>query len=404
MSLFTKSANNQAFLKMGFMGFAGDGKTYTAAEVAIGMVLLMRSRKLPDGDKPVMFIDTETGSDWVKPRFDAANVELMVAKTRSFVDLLEAVRVTEREGAVLMIDSISHFWRVLCDEYANRKNRKRGLEFSDWAWLKSEWAKFTDLFVNSRCHIIMCGRAGFEYDFFEGEDGKKNLEKTGIKMKAETETGYEPSILVLMEKHQALLDDKKEKRVWRTATILKDRSDRIDGMQFVNPTFRDFMPHIEHLNLGGAHLSVDLTRDNAELFADDGMPRWQQEKRAKEIALDEVSELLGKHHPGSTADAKKAKADWVEKAFGTRSWERVQTLDWATVKAARAFLWMELEKKPYIMRMPEHMKASHKYCDEGADTFPPEPVETVDRDDAITQMEVDPSPRVGAGAQSLEAQ
>lgn len=354
--LFTKSSNNQAFLKMGLMGFAGDGKTYTASEVAIGMVQLMRTRGLPDGDKPVMFIDTETGSDWVKPRFDAANIELMVAKTRSFVDLLEAVRVTEREGAVLLIDSISHFWRGLCDEYASRKGRKRGLEFSDWAWLKSEWAKFTDLFVNSKCHIIMCGRAGFEYDFFEGDDGRKNLEKTGIKMKAETETGYEPSILVLMEKHQALLDDKREKQVWRTATIIKDRSDTIDGMEFTNPTFKDFMPHIEHLNLGGAHLSVDLSRDNAELFADDGTPRWQQEKRAKEIALDEVAELLGKHHPGSTAEAKKSKADWIEKAFGSRSWERIQTLDWATVKAARAYLWRELEKKEYGMGMPDHMK------------------------------------------------
>lgn len=352
MSIFTKSTNSQAFLKMGLMGFAGDGKTYTASEVAIGLVLLMRARKLPAGDKPVMFIDTETGSDWVKPRFDAANIELMVAKTRSFVDLVQAVKETEESGAVLLIDSISHFWRGLCDEYATRRGRKRGLEFSDWAWLKSEWGKFTDVFVNSRCHIIMCGRAGFEYDFFEGEDGKKNLEKTGIKMKAETETGYEPSILVLMEKHQALLDDKQAKQVWRTATILKDRSDTIDGMEFTNPTFKDFMPHIEHLNLGGAHLSVDLSRDNAELFSDDGTPRWMQEKRSKEIALDEVAELLAKHHPGQAAEAKKAKGDALERAFGTRSWERIQTLDWPTVKAARGFLWLELEKKPYSLTPP----------------------------------------------------
>lgn len=353
MALFSKAVNHQAYLKMGIMGFAGDGKTYTATEIAIGLVELMRRRGLSDGDKPVMFIDTETGSDWVKPRFDLSHVELMVAKTRSFVDLLEAVKETEAHGSILIIDSISHFWRGLCDEYATRRGRKRGLEFSDWAWLKSEWGKFTDLFVNSRCHIIMCGRAGFEYDFFEGEDGKKNLEKTGIKMKAETETGYEPSILVLMEKHQSLLDDKKEKQVWRTATILKDRSTRIDGMEFVNPTFKDFMPHVDYLNLGGAHLSIDLTRDNAELFADDGTPKWQQEKRWKEIALDEVSELLAKHYPGSTQDAKKSKGDLIEQAFGTRSWERVQTLDWPTVKAARNFLWQRLEGKPYEFKAPK---------------------------------------------------
>lgn len=353
MALFTKAANHQAFLKMGLMGFAGDGKTYTATEISIGLVELMRSRKLPDGDKPVMFIDTETGSDWVKPRFDAAHIDLMVAKTRAFVDLIEAVKETERSGSILIIDSISHFWRVLCDEYAARRGRKRGLEFSDWAWLKAEWARFTDLFVNSRCHIIMCGRAGYEYDFFEGEDGKKNLEKTGIKMKAETETGYEPSILVLMEKHASLMDDKSGKQVWRTATVLKDRSTRIDGKEFVNPTFKDFMPHIEYLNLGGQHLSVDMSRDNAELFADDGTPKWEREKRWKAVALDEITEVLNKYHGGTTNDAKRAKADWLEKAFGSRSWERIQTMDWPTVKAARNYLWVQLEGVEYAITPPD---------------------------------------------------
>jgi hypothetical protein len=353
-SIFSKSANHQAFLKMGIMGFAGDGKTYTASEIAIGLVELMRKRGLPAGDKPVMFIDTETGSDWVKPRFDASHIELMVAKTRSFVDLKTAVDETEANGSILLIDSISHFWRGLCDEYATRRGRKRGLEFSDWAWLKSEWAKFTDAFVNSKCHIIMCGRAGYEYDFFENDNGKKELEKTGIKMKAETETGYEPSILVLMEKHQALLDDKKEKQVWRTAVVLKDRSTRIDGKEFVNPTFADFLPHVEYLNLGGAHMSVDTTRDNASLFTDEGVPRWQQEKRMKEIALDEIVELLNKHHGGSTADAKRAKADWLEKAFGARSWERIQTMDWDKVRAARSYLWLQLEGVEYEIKPAAH--------------------------------------------------
>lgn len=92
----------------------------------------------------------------------------------------------------------------------------------------------------------MCGRAGYEYDFFEGDDGKRQLAKTGIKMKAETETGYEPSILIQMEKQMNV----ETGQVWRTARILKDRSTRIDGQVFSNPTFKNFLPHIEFLNLG----------------------------------------------------------------------------------------------------------------------------------------------------------
>lgn len=348
MGLFMRATNTQAFLKAGIMGFAGDGKTYTAAELAIGLVLLMRKRGIPAGDRPVMFIDTETGSDWVKPRFDAESIELFTAKTRAFTDLMAAVREAEESGSVLIIDSISHFWKGLMEEYAERKNRRRGLEFQDWAWLKSEWGKFTDLFVNSKCHIVMCGRAGYEYDFFENENGKKELEKTGVKMKAENETGYEPSILILMEKHRAL--DTGE--VWRTASILKDRSTRIDGQTFRNPTFANFLPHVDFLNLGGDHVGVDTTRNNAELFADDGEPKWQKERRLKEIALDEIVELLNKHHGGSSNDAKTARADLAEKHLGSRSWERVKTLDYTTLAAGRNALWIALEGVPYSFTPP----------------------------------------------------
>ena len=51
--LFTPATNTQAYLKAGLMGFAGDGKTYTAGELAIGLVQLMRERGLPDGNQPV---------------------------------------------------------------------------------------------------------------------------------------------------------------------------------------------------------------------------------------------------------------------------------------------------------------------------------------------------------------
>ncbi|UUR55867.1 hypothetical protein BM746_12310 [Shigella flexneri] len=244
---------------------------------------------------------------------------------------------------------MSHFWTGLCDEYARRRNRKRGLEFSDWAWLKQEWRRFTDRFVNSQAHIIMCGRAGYEYDFFEGDDGKRQLAKTGIKMKAETETGYEPSIRIQMEKQMNI----ETGQVWRTARILKDRSTRIDGQVFSNPTFKNFLPHIESLNLGGEHPGIDTSRDNSELFANDGTPTWLKEKRAKEIALDEIIELLNKHHGGTSNDAKRAKADLLEKTFTSRSWERIKGMDWPTIKAGRNALWIELEGVEYAFPDPQ---------------------------------------------------
>lgn len=346
--IFKPATNSQAYLKAGFMGFAGDGKTFTATQLAIGLVELMRERGLDIGDRPAYFLDTETGSDWVKPQFDAAGIELRTAKTRAFVDLMTAIAEAEQNASVLLIDSISHFWRDLTESYAARKRRTHGLQFQDWAWLKQEWGRFTDAFVNSKCHIILCGRAGYEYDFFEQEGGKKELQKTGVKMKAETETGYEPSILVLMSKHRSM----ETGEVWREGSILKDRANIIDGKTFKNPTFEDFRPHIDFLNLGGEHIGVDTSRNSQELVTPDGKPKWQHDKEQKEIALDEIVELLKKHHGGQTKDAQNARGDVLEQIFSTRSWKRVETLPRDKIEAGRNALWLQLEGVEYGFKPP----------------------------------------------------
>ena len=337
-TLFQKSTNTQAYLKAGIMGFAGSGKTYTATTLGIGLINLMRERKLPHGDAPAMFIDTETGSDWVAPRFDAAGIELFVAKTRAFTDLLTAVDEAESMGSVLVIDSITHFWRELQDTYLARKN-KTFIEFQDWAWLKQQWGVFTDRFVNSNCHIVLCGRAGYEYDFFERDDGKRELQKTGVKMKAEGETGYEPSLLVMMEIQQSMETGK----VWRTGAVLKDRSTLLDGKTFNNPTFEDFLPHVEFLNLGAEQFGVDTDRKSESLFAEDGTPKWQHEKLQRDIWAEEIEQLLRKHFPSQSAGDKQSRMDLLEKYAGTRSWTRVTRMRSESLRSIFDQIKYELE-------------------------------------------------------------
>ena len=328
MSLFQKAINTQAYLKAGIMGFAGSGKTFTGTQIAIGLIHYMRDLKLDIGDRPAMFLDTETGSDWVKPIFDENGIELHTAKTRAFRDLVPAVAEAEKNGSILIIDSVSHFWRELTESYADRKNRRNGLQFQDWAWLKQQWGTFTDIFVNSNTHIIMCGRAGYEYDFFENEGGKKELEKTGIKMKAETETGYEPSILILMERHM----DIDTKLSYRTAQVLKDRANYLDGKIFRNPTFEDFLPHIQFLNMGGEQLGVDTTRNSKDMITADGKSEWQLQKEEREITLDEIQALMVEHYPSTSKDDKVAKIALLREFFDTNSWKRLETLPLAKMK------------------------------------------------------------------------
>jgi hypothetical protein len=393
MSLFQPAENTSAFLKMGLLGFAGSGKTKTASITAIGLVQYARERKIDYAGKPVFFIDTETGSDWVKPDFDAAGIPLMVAKTRAFVDLLTAVEEAKAHGSLLLIDSISHFWKELCDSYSRRKAQQfktanYRLQFQDWGYLKGEWGKFTDAFINSPLHIILCGRAGYEYDYFENDEGKRELEKTGVKMKAEGEMGYEPSLLVLMERNQKI-ESGSVTATWREATVLKDRSTLLDGKVFVDPTFKMFLPHIECLNLGGRQLGVD-TRRTSEHAVVVEKKDWTSTQR-KEL-VEQIQMLLLDAFPGQTTAEKQGKLKLLREHFAD------EELVWTTVEERLSFfdlmagydsLHRALKKRPskYAPRLTGEKAA--ELNDELPEHSAPPKQETL-RDKLLTQIAVLP--------------
>jgi hypothetical protein len=320
-------------MKAGFLGHPGSGKTMTASKLALGLSLYLRERGLAHG--PVNFIDSETGSDWMIPRFKEAGVKLRVLKTRAFQSLIPAIQTTEDEQGILIIDSVTHFWRELVDSYIEKLGRKKGLLFQDWAAVKAKWWLFTDLFVNSQAHISMCGRAGYEYDHIEDESGKRELVKTDIKMKAEGETGYEPSLLVLMERQQDIVAS--PIRVWRTATILKDRSTILDGKQFVDPDFKEFLPHVEFLNLGGVHVGVNADRSGS-LFDDADAGR--------RVLLDEIKTFMVKLYPGSDKESKSHKLNLMERFFDTTSWAKMETLPLETLRMGFSVLKAQAAKEP----------------------------------------------------------
>jgi AAA domain-containing protein len=358
-NFFQPAEVTSAFLKMGLLGFQGSGKTKTASKTATGLVNLCRERGLPYASRPAVMLDTETGSDWVIPDFKAAGIPFSHKKTRAFTDLLTAVDAAEAHASVLIIDSITHFWKEITESYMRQKKRTR-LQFEDWGYLKSEWGKFTDRFVNSSAHIILCGRAGFEYDYSTDEEtGKKNLEKTGVKMKAEGEMGYEPSLLVLMERQQDI-QGSKVVRVWRTATVLKDRSTLLDGQEFEDPGFENFLPHIQLLNLGGRQLGVDTSRTSDHMIKTDKRD-WQPVQRR--IVLDEIQTLLVLHVPGQAANDKQRKAQLVRAHFKASWTEMEEVMPLIDLRSGYDTLHQELEGAP--SRYRSLLQASAQPIDDG---------------------------------------
>jgi hypothetical protein len=329
MKLLKKAKNKQAFAKVGIFGFQGSGKTHTTMQIAMGICDLT-------GNKTIAFYDTETGSDWWAGRVEG--YEFFQVKTRSFKDLVETIREAESEGiGVLVIDSITHVSRDIIESY-QRKKRVSRLQFHDWGPIKSQWGVYTDLFVNSKLHIIVCGRAGFEYEYQDDDRGKKELIKTGTKMKAEGEFGFEPGLVVEMELER--ISAQVGGDLVNVAHVLKDRSNTINGQSFRMPSFGSFKTHFDGLNLGGEHCGVDTSRATEDLFDESGRSEWEADKKARDIALDELKEELVKHFPGTTGQAKKAKGDVIEALFRTRSWERVSSgefkaadVQWALLRA-----------------------------------------------------------------------
>lgn len=331
-TLLQPATNTTAYVKAGFLGFGGSGKTLTAALLAGGL------SKLYGQHKRVAMFDTETGSDFLIPLFKREGIELLVVKSRSFADLLQTFREAEGQVDALIIDSVTHVWTEIRQAYEKRLNRRSGLTFRDWGPIKQEWQQFTDAYVNASFHAIICGRAGYEYDMVEDEENnnKKELLKTGVKMKTEGEMGYEPSLLIEMQRIARAPEVTKDPEThgWlNRALVLKDRSQQINGIVCdfasepgVDVTFGPVMqfvkPHLAYLNIGGEHLGVDTSRNSENLF--ESPDSRSERKRQVDIVLELIPDaVIEAGFGGTSGKAKEVQVRLTKAAFGTSSWTAI---------------------------------------------------------------------------------
>lgn len=323
-------------MKAGFLGFPKSGKTYTATLMAIGVRDYF---KIPG---PIAMFDTEGGSEYVAGMVrKATGTEMLGMKSHSFDALVEMANECVAAGvSVLIVDSMTHVWRELCDarkEEINKARESKGwkpkekLEFQDWGPLKDIWnRKWTSFYLNSPLHIVICGRAGWDYDMEQNENGRKELVKTGTKMKTESEFGYEPSLLIEMEREKVPNGKGGWKNI-RTATVIGDRFNVLDGAVIENPTFQSFLPHVSLLK-PASHSTIDTTPKSVTGADETGTDEWAREKRRREILCEEIQGLLLAKFPSRNAEDSKAKADAIFETFNTRSWTKVEGMHSDTLR------------------------------------------------------------------------
>lgn len=317
---FSALENDKPFLKMALQGFAGTGKTYTAALVTIGLHKRIKS------EKPIALFDTEHSAKFLVPLFDTAGIKAVVKHSRSLADLKQAMQLC-REGYadILFIDSISHVWENVLESYKQSKNRVR-LEFQDWGVIKPAWkTEFSDPLVNDPYHCIFTGRAGYEYENELNEETKKReIYKSGIKMKVEGETAYEPDFLILMERFEEILGDKK--KIWREGTVIKGRDPEFDGKVFKNPDYADFAPMIETLLTNGKWRIPTAEGDTAALFAQEDYGK-RDERKLRQVFLEKIDGEIALAWPGQTGPEKVHKKKVLIAAFGTVSYSEIEMLN-----------------------------------------------------------------------------
>ena len=334
MNIFNKSVSTQAKLKMGIYGFEGSGKTFTASLYMIGL------HKYTGSDKPVAFFDTETGSDYVQPLFEQAGIELVTVKAQDLKTLNSGIVEAEKECFGLIVDSLTHVYKELCSAYVrSKRDGTNFIRLQDWQPIKEAWRHyFSNPYVNSNMHIIWCSRAKNIFEdvldeLASSQSGREQFKSqmVGTGARSESESAYEPSVLIEMKK--TMLND--GGKFSRQAIFIKERFNILDGITFdypkitneqaikENKPFNDLLPHVKKLNLAGEH--VGFVDGSSECLFDDKFDEnLAAIKRRRTIALEKIQESLISLYPAGTGKDKKAKLHVLDCIFKSMSWTEIQ--------------------------------------------------------------------------------
>lgn len=197
---FEKAVRKKAKLRLAIIGPSGSGKTLGALMVAKGI-----------GGR-IALIDTEKGSAslyaapvrladgrvWQPPAFDVLELGAPYSPER----YTEAVLAAQGAGYdTLIIDSTTHEWSgvggclELVDEVA--RARFKGNSWSAWNEVTPRHRAFIDAMLQAPMHVIATGRSKTETAQTEGNNGKKQVVKLG--MKVEQRDGFEYEFTTVLD-------------------------------------------------------------------------------------------------------------------------------------------------------------------------------------------------------------
>lgn len=235
---FAKAMRKKAKLRLALTGPSGSGKTYGALEIAKGL-----------GGKTAL-IDTEKGSaSLYSDRFNFDVLELDPPFTPE--RFIEAIGVAQEAGYDnLIIDSITHEWSgtggclELLDVLA--KSKYRGNTWSAWSEITPRHNAFLDAILRSDLHIIATMRSKTETAQVDKGNGKKGVDKLG--MKSEQRDGVEYEFTTVLDLNHET----------HTAMASKDRTGLFSNAEVTQLNELTGKKLMDWLNDGRTKAEIDL--------------------------------------------------------------------------------------------------------------------------------------------------
>ena len=261
---FQKAKPMQAFYKGSVYGPAGSGKTYTTLMQATGLAKACGKR--------IAYIDTERGTDFYTETFDFDCIY-----TRSLAEVLEAIaELDPKTHGVIVIDSISHLWDAAIAAYEGKLTKAETIPMQAWGKIKT--------LMDAPFHVFILGR---QKNVFENtSDGQ--MIKVGVDMRAEGETSYEPHICSRMEAKKSEKDSSKSTYF---AIYEKDRTGKLAGQTFANPSFKTIeciLPLLNGESQAQSENPIDVAAKDSELIE---KAEIEREKKSAEL-LEACKELI----------------------------------------------------------------------------------------------------------------
>lgn len=211
---FVPAKKVKTFLRLGIVGPAGSGKTYSALAIARAM--------FPNGK--IALIDTEAGSASLYG--DIFNFETMVLADFHPRNYVDGIKLAYRDGFdVVVADSLTHAWAgsggLLEMHDIATKRSKSGNSWTAWRDVTPVHNELVDTMLQTPIHLIATMRTKVEYAQVE-EDGKTKIKKMGTSPIQREGMDYEFGVIIEMD-----LDN--------VGWVIKSRCPALTGKNFKEP-------------------------------------------------------------------------------------------------------------------------------------------------------------------------